>query len=62
MRFVFAALPAMIAIALSLMLGLSVYNAFTDGWQWLLVSLGILMPNVVSVLITGLIYSLAREY
>jgi hypothetical protein len=62
MKYLFAVVFGTIAIVLSLMLGWTVFLAFTDSWQWLLVSLGILGSNVVSVLITSAALSAAEEY
>ena len=62
MKYLIAGIFTSIAIGLSLMLGFAVYLAIFDAWQYWLVALGILGPNVVSVLISSAAFSAAKDY
>lgn len=62
MKYLFTVVFGSIAVCLSLITGWSMHLALVDAWQWWLVALGILLPTVVSVLITTAAYCAARDY
>lgn len=62
MRYFITIIFACVSICLGLMVAWTVQQGITDSWEWFLVGVGILIPNVVSVLITISAYSAAKDY
>jgi len=62
MRYLITAMFGAVAFCFGLAVAWTIMMGITDSWQWFLVSVGILIPNVVLVLITCAAYAAAREY
>lgn len=62
MRYLISTVLLIIVVVLTLMVGYCVFLGLTQHWTWLLVGLGVLLPDIVAVLTLSAAIPAAREY
>jgi TRAP-type C4-dicarboxylate transport system permease small subunit len=62
MRYLISTILLMIVLLFSGLVAYCGYMAFTDGWHWGFVGLGILLPDVVAILALSAAIPAAKDY